>query len=154
MNANSRLNGIFNSSNPFSSEFSLRNKLIDIFPSCFSFHLSNRKCAEVKKAYLYKLNELILHVSVDPKTAVVVSDMSIKNQVAISITHIHIHNTPVVKTIHHAINITFTEAELFTIRCGLNQATQLTNIKCIVVITDSIYVAKRIFDSSIYPYQV
>jgi len=59
-------------------------------------------------------------VSVDPKTAVIVSDASIKNQVTMSITHIHVYKTPVVKIVHNAINVTSTEAELFAIRCGLN----------------------------------
>jgi len=86
--------------------------------------------------------------------AIVVSDTSIKNQVAISITHIHIYNNPIIKTLHHTINVTSTEAELFIIRCGINKATQVVNINHIVVIIDSIYIAKRIFDSSIHPYQV
>jgi len=116
VDANNRLNGIFNSFNPFSSKFSLRNRLIDIFPSHFSFHLSNRKY----KRHLCKLDELILLVLVDLKTAIVVSDASIKNQVAMFIAHIHIHNTPIVKKIHHIINVTSTKAKLFVIRCGLN----------------------------------
>ena len=82
------------------------------------------------------------------------SDASIKNQVTMSITHIHIYNTPIVKIIHHTINITSTEAELFVIRYGLSQTTQLTIIECIIVITDSIHVAKKKFNSFIYPYQV
>ncbi len=56
----------------------------------------------------------------NPKTTIVVLDASIKNQVATSITHIHVHETSVIKTIHHAINITSTKAELFMIRYGLN----------------------------------
>ena len=121
IDADNKLNGIFNSFNPFNSKFSPRNRLIDIFPSCFSFHLSDRRCAEVKKMHLHKLNKLILLVLADSKTAIVVLDASIKNQVAMSIAHIHIYNTPIVKIICHTINITFTEAELFVIRCGLNQ---------------------------------
>ena len=120
INTNNRFNGIFYSFYSFSNKFSPRNRLIDVFPSCFSFYLSNRKYAKVKKAYLHKLDELIFHVSVDPKTTIVVSDTSIKNQVTTSIAHIYIHDTPVVKMIHHAVNITFTEAKLFVIRCGLN----------------------------------
>ena len=120
VDVNNRLNGIFNSFNPFSNKFSSRNRLIDVFTSCSSFYLSNKKYAKVKKVYLYKLDELIFHVSVDPKTTIVVSDASIKNQVTTSIAHIYIHDTPVVKMIHHAVNITFTEAKLFVIRCGLN----------------------------------
>jgi len=86
--------------------------------------------------------------------AVVVLDASIKNQVATLIAYIHIHNNPIVKTFHHAINVTFTEAEFFAIRCGINQAIQLSNISHIIVVTDSMHAAKKIFDSSIYPYQI
>jgi len=120
IDANNRLNGIFNSFDPFSNKFSPRNKLIDVFSSCSSFYLSNRKCAKVKKTHFHKLDELIFHMSVNPKTTIVISDASIKNQVTTSIAHIHIHDTPVVKIIHCAVNITFTEAKLFVIRCGLN----------------------------------
>jgi len=56
------------------------------------------------------------------KTAVVVSDASIKNQVTILIAHIHIYNNLIIKTLYYTINITFTEVELFTIRYGINQA--------------------------------
>ena len=59
-------------------------------------------------------------MSVDPKTAVIISDASIKNQVTMFIAHIHVYKIPVVKIIHHTINVTSTKAELFAIRCGLN----------------------------------
>ena len=121
VDVNNRLNGIFNSFDLFSNKFSPRNRLIDVFPSCSSFYLSNRKYAKVKKVHLHKLDELIFHVSVNPKTTIVVLDTSIKNQVIISIAYAHIHDTPVVKMIHHAINI-----------------------EHIVVITDSIHIAKNI----------
>jgi len=104
--------------------------------------------------YFHKLNELILLALVDPKTAIVVSDTSIKNQVATFIAHIHIHDIPIVKTVHYAVNVTFIKAKLFVIRCGLNQTTQLTNIEHIIVVTDSIHTAKKIFNSSIHLYQV
>jgi len=47
-----------------------------------------------------------------------------------------------------------TEAELFTIRCGINQAISIPHIKHIVVITNSLYAAKKIFNSSLHPYQI
>jgi len=52
------------------------------------------------------------------------------------------------------INVTTTKAELFTIRCGINQAIDIPNIKHIVVITDFLYATKKIFDSSLHPYQI
>jgi len=44
--------------------------------------------------------------------------------------------------------------ELFTIRYGINQATSISNISCIIIITDFIYAAKKIFDSSLYSFQI
>jgi len=154
IDANNRLNGIFNFFDSFNKKFSPRNRLIDMFPSCFSFYSSDRKSAGTRKTHLYKLNEIIFNASIDPKIAIVVSDMSIKNQVTTFIAHIHIYDSPIIKTIHHAVNVTSTGAELFTIRCGLNQAIWLSNIEPIIVITDSIHVAKNIFDSLIHLYQV
>ena len=152
VDANNRLNGVFNSFDPFNNEFSPGNRLIDIFPSCFLFYLSDRKSAETRKTYLHKLNKIVFNASTDPKTTIVILNTSIKNHVAMFITHVYIHDSSVIKTIYHAINITSTEVELFAIRCGLNQATWLTNIEHIIVITDSIHAAKKIFDSSIHSY--
>ena len=104
--------------------------------------------------HICKLDELIFQTLADSKTAVVVSNMSIKNQVAILIAHIHVHNNPVIKTIYHVINITSIEAELFAIRCSINQTTQIINNNCITIIIDSIHAAKRIFNSSVHPYQI
>jgi len=41
------------------------------------------------------------------------------------------------KTIHHAINVTSTKAQLFTIRYGINQAVQVTEAMCIIIVTNS-----------------
>ena len=90
----------------------------------------------------------------DSKTTVVISDMSIKNWVATSIAYVHVHNNPIVKILHYVINITSTKAELLTIRCGINQAIQSPNINYIIVIIHSMHTTKRIFDLSIYLYQI
>ena len=52
------------------------------------------------------------------------------------------------------MNISSTEAKLFTIRCDISQATQLQDVMQIAVVTDTIPVAKRIFDLFHYPYQL
>ena len=57
----------------------------------------------------------------NPKSPIIVSDMSIKNNIVTSITHIHTYNSPVIKTIHYTTNIISTEAELFAIRYRINQ---------------------------------
>ena len=70
--------------------------------------------------HLCKLNNLILQSLAETNMAVVVLDMSIKNQVATLIIHIHMHNNPIIKTIYYVINITSTKAELFVIRYSIN----------------------------------
>jgi len=62
--------------------------------------------------------------------------------------HIHICNKPIIKTLQSTINITSSEAEFFTIRCGINQAIHLHDISKIIVIMDSIHAAKKIFNPS------
>jgi len=123
VDTNNRLNRVFPSFDPFSSKFSPGDRLIDVFSSHFSFYPTNRRNEESIKAHICKLDKIIFQVSLDSKTTVVVLDASIKNQVTTSIAHIYIYNSPIIKIIHHAINITLTETELFTIRCGINQAT-------------------------------
>ena len=71
-----------------------------------------------------------------------------------SILHIHSFDKPVVKTLHNAINITTAKAELFAIQCSINQVITNYNIKNIIVIIDSLYIVRRIFDSSTHSYQI
>ena len=84
----------------------------------------------------------------------VIMDASIKNNIATSISHIHIQNEPINKTLHHAVNITSTEAKLFAIRCSVNQATNSSDISKIIVIMDSIHAARKIFNMSSYSFQI
>ena len=149
-----RFNEIFLSFSPLNHKFSLDNRIIDIFPNYFLFHPMNRKSKNSIKTYLCKLNDITLYLSTDSHLIIVVLDASIKNNVITLISHIHVHNSSVIKMIHHKVNITSTEAELFVIRCSINQAIYLPNINQIIVITDSIHATKRIFDSLSHPYQL
>ena len=56
------------------------------------------------------------------------------------------------KTIYHIVNITTTEAKLFTIRYNIDQAIQILDVACIIVVMDSIHTVHYIFDSSIHLY--
>ncbi len=80
-----------------------------------------------------------MFTNLTPFYALVVTDASIKNNMATSIVHVHIYNKSVIKTIHHTVNIITTEAELFTIRCRINQATNMPGISKIVIVTDMLY---------------
>lgn len=93
-------------------------------------------------------------MSIELNTVVIISDTSIKNNVTISIIYIHSFNNLLKKTLYHVINITSTEAELFTLRCGINQAVQIPDSSCIIVITDALHTVQQIFNLSTHPYQV
>ena len=97
---------------------------------------------------------MVLESSLFPSVAIVASNVSIKNNVAISIAYIHTFNKPLTKTIHHTVHVTSTEAELFAIRCSINQSLSLNNVSKIIVITDAIHTVKKIFDLSVHPYQL
>ena len=96
---------------------------------------------------------MALQISSSPNTAFIITDASIKNDIATSISHIHQANHPLIKTVYHAVFITSSEAELFAIRCSINQACNKEDVSKIFIITDSIHTTKNIFNSFLYPYQ-
>jgi len=146
--------GIFPSFSLFDPEFFPGHRIIDNFSDCFSFNLVNKKEKEINKIRTQELDDMVLHNSSLPHTALVIMDTSIKNDIATSISHIHSANRPLTKTVHHALFVTSTEVELFAIRCGINQACSIDNVSKIIVVTDSIHTAKKIFASKSHPFQL
>ena len=132
----------------FNEEFKPGNHLIDLFSDRFSFYPYS---SNIKK-HMEKLDNITFRVLLNTYSSIVVSNTSIKNHIVTFILYIHLYNKPIIKTIHRVVNVTTTEAELFTIQCGINQVVSITNVNYIVIITDSLYTAKRIFDSSSHPH--
>ena len=149
-----RFNEVFSSFDLLNKKFSPSSCLIDIFPSCFSFYPFNKYSSNNLEDCSHQLNNIAIILSLNHSYALVISDTGIKNNVATSITHIHIHNKPIIKMIYHTVNITSIEAKLFAIRCSINQAVNLLEISKIIIITDLIHAAKRIFDSLIHSLQI
>ena len=154
VNMDNRFNKVFPSFDMFNKEFTPDHHLINIFLNCFSFYTSSKQSDKSLNIHIQALDNIALTSSLDPSIALVVSDISIKNQVVTSISHIYVHNKQVIKTIHHMVNVMTTEAELFTIRCSINQATNLQGIRKIVVIMNSIHSARKIFNYMSHPFQV
>jgi len=151
INSCNKAYGIFPSFSPLSPEFTPGFHIIDNFSDCFSFNLVNTK--EKDQICAQELNEMVLQISSSPSIALVVTNASIKNNIATSILHIHSANHSLIKTVHHTIFIISMEAELFIIRYGINQACIKEGVSKIIVVTDSIYAAEKIFDSKLHPYQ-
>ena len=151
--AHSKLLGIFPSFSPIDPEFFPGNRIVDTLSYHYSFNLATKKSDNSNNLCGQELDEMVLRLSSDSQVALVVTDASIKNDIATSISHIHSHNRPLVKTVHHASFVTTMEAELFAIRCSINQACAIPNVSKIVVVTDSIHAARRIFANESHPYQ-
>ena len=113
-------NEIFSSFDPLNPEFSLDNRIIDIFSNYFSFHLFSKYKDQYFKLHIQQLNNLAIELLNSPSNTLIVIDTSVRNNIATSITYIHIQNKPIIKTLYHTINVTSTEAELFAIKCGIN----------------------------------
>ena len=125
-------------------------RIVDLFSNCFSSNLASIEKNNKKQSQQF--NEMTLQSSSSQCTAIMVTDASVKKDIAISISYVHICNHPLTKTVHYAAYITSTEVELFAIRCSINQAYSKNNISKIIIVTDSIYAAKKIFDSKSYSY--
>ena len=145
--------GIFPSFSLLNPEFFPGSHITDNFSDQFPFNLVNKKDKDKDKIHIQELDDMVLHNSSSPHSALVITDASIKNDITTSISHVHIANHLLTKTMHHTAFVTSTEAELFAIRCGINQACFKENVTKIIVVTDSIHAAKKIFDSKSHPFQ-
>ena len=112
---------VFSSFNRLYKELFLSFQLIDTFPNHFLFYTTNYKDKEARTTYLKKLNKIFNNFILNPNNVIVIFNTSIKNNVIISILHIYHNQNIITKTIYHTINITSTEVELFSIRCGTIQ---------------------------------
>jgi len=80
---------IFPLFSPLDPEFFPGHRIIDNFSNRFSFNLVNKKERNQNKIRNQELDDIVLHCSSEPHTALVITDASIKNNIATSISHIH-----------------------------------------------------------------
>jgi len=147
-----KLHRILPSFSPLDPELTPGSRVIDTFQDWFLFNLSNK--AKNDTARSQQLNDMTIVSSLSSHTTLVVFDASIKHDIATLVSHIHMQDKPLIKIVHHVVFITSTEVELFAIRCSLNQACNEEEISKIIVITDSIHMAKKIFDMKSHLYQI
>jgi len=134
VDTNNHSNEIFPSFDSLNRELSSSFHLVDTFPNLFSFHSVNWKNTNAKIAYHNKLNSIYKDSLIDQNIVLIISDASVKNNITTSVSHIYGEQDIIAKTVHYAINITSTEAELFTIRYDINHVTQMQDIIYIIII--------------------
>lgn len=117
MDTNNHLNEVHPS---FNKELSPGFRLVDNFPNCFSFHIVNFNDTETISAYLQSLDNILEKSFLNLNIILIISNTSIKDNVATFISHILSSWSVLKKTIYYAVNIISTEAEMFLIRYGIN----------------------------------
>ena len=123
---NNKKNEFAPSFDPFNHKFSPGNHLIDSFSDRISFHPWGKNVQN----HIQILDDLTLRALSNSSMSLVISDASIKNNVATSILHIHIHNKPVIRMLYHTMNIISTEAKLLAIWCSICYKTKVwTNFR-------------------------
>jgi len=125
---------------------------VNTFSDCFSFNIVKHKDTKARIAHLNKLENIYRVSKNNPNTLFIIIDASVKNNIATSVTHICKEQALITKAIYHTMNISPTKVELFAIRCGISQAIHINDITNIVVVTDAISTAQKIFDTSCHPF--
>jgi len=118
IDSNNKLFGVFPFFSLLSPEFIPGSRIVDVFSDRFLFNLANKD--KNNKMCIQQLDNMTLQSFSSPNTAIVITDVSVKNDIATSISHIHAYNHPLIKTVHYTAFITSTEVKLFTIRCSIN----------------------------------
>ena len=113
-------NEVFPSFDPLNPEFASGCGIIDTLSSHFSFHSFSKHNEDNLKSRVQQLDYMAIKSSSNPSYALIIMNSSIKNNIATSISHVHIHNKPITKTLYHVVNVISTEAELFVIRYSIN----------------------------------
>ena len=83
-----KLHGIFSLFSTLDSELNLGSRIIDIFQDRFLFNLANK--AKKNSERSQQLNNMTISSSMFPHTAIVVSNASVKNDIATLVSHIYI----------------------------------------------------------------
>jgi len=120
MNTNTCLNQVLLAFNSLNRELSLEFCLVDTFPDYFSFYIVNHWSVEVKIAYKNKLKNIYIDSFNSYDTMLIITDASVKNNIATTVLYIWREYRIIMKTVHYIINITFTEAKIFATRYGIS----------------------------------
>ena len=117
--------------------------LVDTFSNCFFFLLVNPKDLKYLNAHQDKLKNIYKDLLIKQDIMLIISDINIKNNIATLIPHICKGQEIIAKSVHYAINVNLTKAELFAIRCRINHTIYLQDVThIIIIIIDAILATK------------
>ena len=151
---NECLNSIQNCFNPTFPPFSLGSRVVDHFSSRISFYSPSSLSDEDLFYHLQNLDHVFKSSqTLFYSTTVIANGEVKKSHVATAVTYIWSDNSIIQCLQVNSINVTSVEAKLMAIHLGLIPAMDKKNIHDIIVITNSITTAKKIFESRSNPLQ-
>ena len=120
IDTNTCLNQVLPAFDSLNRELSLGFCLVDTFPDYFFFYIVNYRSVEVKIAYKNKLKNIYIDSFNSHDTMLIITDASVKNNIATTVSYIWREHRIIMKTVHHVINIIFIEAKIFATRYGIS----------------------------------
>lgn len=120
IDTNTCLNQVLPAFDSLNRELSLGFCLVDTFPDYFFFYIVNHRSVEVKIAYKNKLKNIYIDSFNSHDTMLIITDASVKNNIATTVSYIWREHRIIMKTVHHVINIIFIEAKIFATRYGIS----------------------------------
>jgi len=93
----------------------------------------DHKDVEVRTAHHNKLENIFKNSSQSNNIILVISNTRIKNNITTLVLHIRREHEIIKKTIYHVMNVMSTKTELFAMRYDISQASQIQEIKYIIL---------------------
>ena len=151
---NKHLNSVRNCFNPLYPLFSPGLRVVDYFSNRISFYSPSSSSDEDLYHHLQSLDHTFKASQMLSNNIAVIADGGVKkSHVTTAVAHIWFDNSVIQCLQIYFINVMSMEAELMAIHIGLIPAIERDNIHNIIVITDSIAVARKILESKVDPLQ-
>ena len=90
-----------------------------------SFLSVNQKDTDTLRTHCNRLNNIYKDSLNNQNTILIIANTSIKNNITTLVSHVCKAHNIINKSVYHAMNVNFTEVELFTIKYKIDQATKL-----------------------------
>jgi len=123
------------------------NRIVDTFPSKFSFHFPSSSDSENKNHHINSLKNAFSLSQSSLSNICIVADEGVKREAATAIAHIWHSNSIIDKKKLYATDVLPIEAKIMSMCLGLDLALERNNIDHITLITGSIQGAKAFFDT-------
>ena len=151
---NEYLNSVRNCFNFLYSLFFSGSRVVNYFPNRISFHFYSSLSNKDFYQHLQNLDHAFKVSQISSNNITVIADRGIKKfHIITAVAHIWSDFSVIQCLQVHSINVSSIEAELMAIQTGLIPAIKKNNIYDIIVITDSISIAKKILKSKVNPLQ-